>query len=109
MLYDPLQGCVEVSVLLTILIPSDSNSFLFWFKGSSKTSGSKQQWTKILWSCKETFRMQLGRLLVHILSPVHPSRERKQIFEIVREPNHQEILRDCLSPNLQVSISVFHK
>ncbi|XP_037366283.1 lysosomal-trafficking regulator [Talpa occidentalis] len=69
--------------------------------GSSKTSGSKQQWSKILWSCKETFRMQLGRLLVHILSPAHPSQERKQIFEIVREPNHQEILRDCLSPSLQ--------
>ncbi|XP_034518369.1 lysosomal-trafficking regulator isoform X4 [Ailuropoda melanoleuca] len=69
--------------------------------GSSKTSGSKQQWPKILWSCKETFRMQLGRLLVHILSPAHSSQERKQIFEIVREPNHQEILRDCLSPSLQ--------
>nr|XP_002717388.2 lysosomal-trafficking regulator isoform X3 [Oryctolagus cuniculus] len=68
---------------------------------SSKTSGSKQQWAKILWSCKETFRMQLGRLLVHILSPAHTAQERKQIFEILHEPNHQEILRDCLSPSLQ--------
>ncbi|XP_023556628.1 lysosomal-trafficking regulator [Octodon degus] len=70
---------------------------------SSKTNGSKQQWTKILWSCKETFRMQLGRLLVHILSPAHTIQERKQIFEILREPNHQEILRDCLSQSLQVN------
>ncbi|XP_063116159.1 lysosomal-trafficking regulator isoform X3 [Cavia porcellus] len=69
--------------------------------GSSKTSGSKQQWTKILWSCKETFRMQLGRLLVHILSPAHTVQERKQIFEILHEPNHQEILRDCLNQSLQ--------
>uniref|UniRef100_G3TZW2 Lysosomal-trafficking regulator n=1 Tax=Loxodonta africana TaxID=9785 RepID=G3TZW2_LOXAF len=69
--------------------------------GSNKASGSKQQWTRILWSCKDTFRMQLGRLLVHILSPSHSSQERKQIFEIVHEPNHQEILRDCLSPSLQ--------
>ncbi|XP_040824116.1 lysosomal-trafficking regulator isoform X2 [Ochotona curzoniae] len=68
---------------------------------SSKTSGSKQQWTKILCSCKETFRMQLGRLLVHILSPTHTAQQRKQIFEIVHEPNHQEILRDCLIPSLQ--------
>ncbi|XP_075388296.1 lysosomal-trafficking regulator [Tenrec ecaudatus] len=68
---------------------------------SNKLSGSKQQWTKILWSCKETFRIQLGRLLVHILSPRHTSQERKQIFDIVHEPNHQEILRDCLSPSLQ--------
>lgn len=97
---------VEVSILL--LKKSDPNSFLFWFKGSNKTSGSKQQWMKIVWSCKETFRMQLGRLLTHILSPAHPSQERKQIFEIVHEPNHQEILRDCLSPSLQVRISVFH-
>ena len=53
--------------------------------------------------------MQLGRLLVHMLSPAHPSQERKQIFEIVREPNHQEILRDCLSPSLQVSTPVLHE
>lgn len=69
--------------------------------GSSKTSGSKQQWTKILGSCKETFRVQLGRLLAHILSPTHTVQERKQIFEIVHEPAHQDILRDCLSPSLQ--------
>ncbi|XP_029426239.1 lysosomal-trafficking regulator isoform X3 [Nannospalax galili] len=69
--------------------------------GSSKTSGSKQQWTKILGSCKETFRVQLGRLLAHILSPVHTVQERKQIFEIVHEPAHQDILQDCLSPSPQ--------
>ncbi|XP_039706305.1 lysosomal-trafficking regulator isoform X7 [Pteropus medius] len=68
---------------------------------SGKSSGSKQQWTKILGSCKDTFRMQLGRLLVHVVSPAHPSQQRKQIFEIVREPSYQEILRDCLSPSLQ--------
>lgn len=53
--------------------------------------------------------MQLGRLLVHVVSPAHPSQQRKQIFEIVREPSYQEILRDCLSPSLQVSVSAFHK
>ncbi|XP_036893214.1 lysosomal-trafficking regulator isoform X1 [Sturnira hondurensis] len=69
--------------------------------GSSKTGSSRQQWMKIIWSGKETFRKQLGSLLAHILSPAHPSHQRKQIFEIVREPNYQEILRDCLSPSLQ--------
>ncbi|XP_036091506.1 lysosomal-trafficking regulator isoform X4 [Rousettus aegyptiacus] len=69
--------------------------------GSGKGSGSKQQWTKIVGSCKDTFRTQLGRLLVHVVSPAHPSQQRKQIFEIVREPSYQEILRDCLSPSLQ--------
>ncbi|XP_006895440.1 PREDICTED: lysosomal-trafficking regulator [Elephantulus edwardii] len=69
--------------------------------GSSKSPGCKQQWTKIVASCKETFRVQLGRLLVHMLSPRRSSQERKQILELVHEPNHQEILRDCLSPSLQ--------
>ncbi|XP_055459893.1 lysosomal-trafficking regulator [Psammomys obesus] len=69
--------------------------------GSSKTSGCKQQWGKILGSCKETFRVQLGRLLARILSPTHTVQERKQIFEILHEPAHQDILRDCLSPSPQ--------
>ncbi|CAH6809584.1 Lyst [Phodopus roborovskii] len=69
--------------------------------GSNKTSGCKQQWTKIMGSCKETFRVQLGRLLAHILSPTHTVQERKQIFEIVHEPAHQDILRECLSPSPQ--------
>ncbi|XP_043858779.1 lysosomal-trafficking regulator [Dromiciops gliroides] len=69
--------------------------------GSNKTNTSRQQWNKILLSCKETFRIQLGRLLVHLLSPTRPPQERKQAFEIMHQPNHQEILRDCLSPSLQ--------
>ncbi|CAK6442252.1 unnamed protein product [Pipistrellus nathusii] len=95
--------CEQISVfnpfqkeILTYLIEGFKVSI-----GSSKPSGSKQQWAKIVWSCKDTFRTQLGRLLAHILSPAHPAQERKQIFEIVHEPNHQEILRDCLSPSLQ--------
>uniref|UniRef100_A0A8C4YM44 Lysosomal trafficking regulator n=1 Tax=Gopherus evgoodei TaxID=1825980 RepID=A0A8C4YM44_9SAUR len=66
-----------------------------------------QQWRRILWSCKDTFRMQLGRLLVHILSPAQPLQERKQALEIVCETNHQEIIRDCLSVPLQVSTAMF--
>lgn len=69
--------------------------------GSSKTGASKQQWTKILGSSKETLRVQLGRLLAHILSPTHTVQERKQILEIVHEPAHQDILRDCLNPSPQ--------
>ncbi|NXC46503.1 LYST regulator, partial [Penelope pileata] len=69
--------------------------------GTSRMSTPKQQWKRILLSCKDTFRTQLGRLLVHVLSPVRPLQERKQALEMVREVNHQEILRDCLSPTLQ--------
>ncbi|MEE6475211.1 hypothetical protein FKM82_010657 [Ascaphus truei] len=68
---------------------------------TSRSSSPKQQWKTILWSCKDTFRIQLGRLLVHLLSSSQPLKERKQVLEIVYEPKHQEILRDCLSPGLQ--------
>ncbi|XP_061480531.1 lysosomal-trafficking regulator isoform X2 [Rhineura floridana] len=69
--------------------------------GTSRISTPSQQWKRILLSCKDTFRVQLGRLLVHALSPARPLQERKQTLEIVSEINHKEILRDCLSPALQ--------
>uniref|UniRef100_A0A8C5F1U2 Lysosomal-trafficking regulator n=1 Tax=Gopherus evgoodei TaxID=1825980 RepID=A0A8C5F1U2_9SAUR len=92
-------------------LPSNTNSFLkemfkMMIEGIkvsivSRISTPRQQWRRILWSCKDTFRMQLGRLLVHILSPAQPLQERKQALEIVCETNHQEIIRDCLSVPLQ--------
>lgn len=69
--------------------------------GTSRMNAPKQQWKRILLSCKDTFRTQLGRLLVHILSPARPLQERKQALELLHEVNHQEIMRDCLSPTLQ--------
>ncbi|XP_075002601.1 lysosomal-trafficking regulator isoform X5 [Calonectris borealis] len=68
---------------------------------TSRMNTPKQQWKRILLSCKDTFRTQLGRLLVHNLSPARPLQERKQALEMVHEVNHQEIMRDCLSPTLQ--------
>ncbi|XP_005291247.2 lysosomal-trafficking regulator isoform X3 [Chrysemys picta bellii] len=93
-------------------LPNNTNSFLKeMFKmmvegikvsiATSRISTPRQQWRRILWSCKDTFRMQLGRLLVHILSPAQPLQERKKALEIVCETNHQEIMRDCLSLPLQ--------
>ncbi|XP_044275947.1 lysosomal-trafficking regulator isoform X2 [Varanus komodoensis] len=69
--------------------------------GPSSVSSPRQQWKRILLSCKDTFRVQLGRLLVHALSPARSLQERKQTLEILPEINHQEILRDCLSSTLQ--------
>ncbi|KAM6280769.1 lysosomal-trafficking regulator isoform 1-T3 [Porphyrio hochstetteri] len=68
---------------------------------TSRMNTPKQQWKRILLSCKDTFRTQVGRLLVHNLSPARSMQERKQALEMVHEVNHQEIMRDCLSPNLQ--------
>ncbi|XP_054831083.1 lysosomal-trafficking regulator [Eublepharis macularius] len=69
--------------------------------GACRPSLPRPQWKRILLSCKDTFRVQLGRLLVHVLSPGHSLQERKQTLQIVSAINHQEILRDCLSPTLQ--------
>ncbi|XP_053567057.1 lysosomal-trafficking regulator isoform X2 [Bombina bombina] len=69
--------------------------------GGGRSSSPKQQWKTILWSCKDTFRVQLGRLIVHLLSPSQPIEGRKQALEMVNESKNQDILRECLSPGLQ--------
>ncbi|NXA26782.1 LYST regulator, partial [Ibidorhyncha struthersii] len=68
---------------------------------TSRMNAPKQQWKRILLSCKDTFRTQLGRLLVHHLSPARSLQERKQALGMVHEVNNQEIMRECLSPTLQ--------
>ncbi|XP_067840227.1 lysosomal-trafficking regulator isoform X1 [Heptranchias perlo] len=69
--------------------------------GTGRNSPPRQQWKRMLWSCRETFRSQLGRLLVHVLCPARPLEERKMALEIIYEPSHQEILRECLGQPLE--------
>uniref|UniRef100_A0A4W4F2U4 Lysosomal trafficking regulator n=1 Tax=Electrophorus electricus TaxID=8005 RepID=A0A4W4F2U4_ELEEL len=59
------------------------------------------QWARILWSCRDTFKVQIGRLLVHTLSPSLPLQGRKEALEFVHEQNHPDILRESLSPGLE--------
>ncbi|KAG7492927.1 hypothetical protein MATL_G00019380 [Megalops atlanticus] len=66
--------------------------------GSSRGSAPRQQWRRILWSCRDTFRVQIGRLLVHSLSPARPLEDRRQLLEFVYEPSHPDILRESLNP-----------
>uniref|UniRef100_A0A8C4XEE4 Lysosomal trafficking regulator n=1 Tax=Erpetoichthys calabaricus TaxID=27687 RepID=A0A8C4XEE4_ERPCA len=68
---------------------------------TNRSGAPRHQWKRILWSCRETFRVQMGRLLVHVLSPARPLEERRQALDIVHEPSHPEILRECLSPSLE--------
>lgn len=73
-------------------------------QGSSGRGGApRQQWKRILWSCRDTFRVQIGRVLVHMLSPAVPLEDRKEALEFVHEQRYSEILRECLSPALEVS------
>uniref|UniRef100_A0A673MLC7 Lysosomal-trafficking regulator-like n=1 Tax=Sinocyclocheilus rhinocerous TaxID=307959 RepID=A0A673MLC7_9TELE len=59
------------------------------------------QWKRILWSCRDTFRVQIGRMLVHTLSPAVPLEDRKEALEFVHEQSYSEILRESLSPGLE--------
>uniref|UniRef100_A0A673GP73 Lysosomal-trafficking regulator-like n=1 Tax=Sinocyclocheilus rhinocerous TaxID=307959 RepID=A0A673GP73_9TELE len=64
-------------------------------------SAPRQQWKRILWCCRDTFRVQIGRMLVHTLSPAVPLEDRKEALEFVHEQSYSEILRESLSPGLE--------
>uniref|UniRef100_A0A3P8QY53 Lysosomal trafficking regulator n=1 Tax=Astatotilapia calliptera TaxID=8154 RepID=A0A3P8QY53_ASTCA len=71
-------------------------------KGSTGRGGAPhQQWRRILWSCRDTFRVQIGRLLVHTLSPALPLSDRKEALQFVFDPKHLDILKESLSPGLE--------
>ena len=73
-------------------------------QGSTGRGGAPhQQWRRILWSSRDTFRIQIGRLLVHTLSPAQPLADRKEALDFVFDPRHGDILRESLSPGLEVS------
>lgn len=72
-------------------------------QGSTGRGGApRQQWRRILWSCRDTFRVQIGRMLVHTLSPAVPLEDRREALEFVHEQSYSEILRESLSPGLEV-------
>ncbi|KAL4641356.1 lysosomal-trafficking regulator-like [Arapaima gigas] len=68
---------------------------------SGRTSVPRQTWKRILWSCRDTFRVQIGRLLVHMLSTTRSIADRKEALEFVCDPAHPDILRESLSPGLE--------
>uniref|UniRef100_A0A3P9LYC8 Lysosomal trafficking regulator n=1 Tax=Oryzias latipes TaxID=8090 RepID=A0A3P9LYC8_ORYLA len=59
------------------------------------------QWQRILWSCRDTFKVQIGRVLVHSLSTALPLSDRKEALEFVFDSKHLEILKESLSPGLE--------
>ncbi|XP_058507212.1 lysosomal-trafficking regulator isoform X4 [Solea solea] len=70
--------------------------------GSTGRGGAPhQQWRRILWSCRDTFRVQIGRLLVHTFSPALPLSDRKEALDFVFDPRHLDILKESLSPGLE--------
>lgn len=72
-------------------------------QGSTGRGGAPHhQWRRILWSCRDTFRVQIGRLLVHTLSPGLPLSDRKEALEFVFDARHLDILKESLSPGLEV-------
>ncbi|XP_055358676.1 lysosomal-trafficking regulator isoform X4 [Betta splendens] len=70
--------------------------------GSTGRGGAPhQQWRRILWSCRDTFRVQIGRLLVHSLSLALPLSDRKEALDFVFDHKHLDILKESLSPGLE--------
>lgn len=41
---------------------------------------------------------------MHTLSPVHPLTDRKEALDFVFDPRHLDILKESLSPGLEVSV-----
>lgn len=73
-------------------------------QGSTGRGGApRHQWQRILWSCRDTFRLQIGRLLVHTLSPALPLSDRKEALEFVLDDKHLDILKESLSSSLEVT------
>ncbi|XP_036071561.1 lysosomal-trafficking regulator isoform X2 [Oryzias melastigma] len=68
---------------------------------SSGRGAPHHQWQRILWSCRDTFRVQIGRLLVHTLSPALPLSDRREALEFVFDSKHVDILKESLSPGLE--------
>uniref|UniRef100_A0A672J8Z1 Lysosomal trafficking regulator n=1 Tax=Salarias fasciatus TaxID=181472 RepID=A0A672J8Z1_SALFA len=70
---------------------------------TGRSGAPHHQWRRILWSCRDTFRVQIGRLLVHTLSPALPLSDRKEALEFVFDPRHLDILKESLSlsPSLE--------
>lgn len=52
--------------------------------------------------------MQIGRLLVHTLSPALPLSDRKEALEFVFDARHLDILKESLSPALEVRVRASH-
>ncbi|XP_068087878.1 lysosomal-trafficking regulator isoform X2 [Hyperolius riggenbachi] len=69
--------------------------------GPSRTNSPKHQWKIILLQCSDTLRVQLGRLLVHLLSPSQETEDRKEALDLVNEPKYEGILKECLCSGLQ--------
>uniref|UniRef100_A0A3B3XZH3 BEACH domain-containing protein n=1 Tax=Poecilia mexicana TaxID=48701 RepID=A0A3B3XZH3_9TELE len=94
---EPFFSVSEILCIFCLLIV-----FVVRMQGSTGRGGApNHQWRRILWSCKDTFRVQIGRLLVHTLSPSLPLQDRKEALEFVFDHKHIDILKESLSPGLE--------
>uniref|UniRef100_A0A672PLE3 Lysosomal trafficking regulator n=1 Tax=Sinocyclocheilus grahami TaxID=75366 RepID=A0A672PLE3_SINGR len=77
--------------------------------GSTGRGGApRQQWKRILWSCRDTFRVQIGRMLVHTLSKkkrnivlTHGPKLALYLYELLHDH------KDALSKEEQAAANTF--
>ncbi|XP_022110934.1 lysosomal-trafficking regulator-like [Acanthaster planci] len=69
--------------------------------------GQRKQWESILWSSRDTLRLQLHRLLVHMMAPWQSTPIRVYMLQIACIPRANHILQTVLNSNLQQHLGKF--
>ncbi|XP_038073792.1 lysosomal-trafficking regulator-like isoform X2 [Patiria miniata] len=69
--------------------------------------GQRKQWESILWSSRDTLRLQLHRLLVHMMAPWQATPIRVYMLQVACIPRANHILQAVLNTNLQQHLGKF--
>jgi len=99
----------EPSTMLTSEREFTRSLFQLMLRGVASTlessrGASRRRWHRIMWSSRDCMRVQLGRLMVHMMGPRQPLEQRVYTLKVVHEPNSKQILNTVLHTNLSVSM-----
>ncbi|XP_078592182.1 lysosomal-trafficking regulator-like isoform X1 [Branchiostoma floridae x Branchiostoma japonicum] len=95
----------EPSTMLTSEREFTRSLFQLMLRGVASTlessrGASRRRWHRIMWSSRDCMRVQLGRLMVHMMGPRQPLEQRVYTLKVVHEPNSKQILNTVLHTNL---------
>ncbi|KAI8480550.1 hypothetical protein Bbelb_417300 [Branchiostoma belcheri] len=95
----------ELSTMLTSEREFTRSLFQLMLRGVASTlessrGASRRRWHRIMWSSRDCMRVQLGRLMVHMMGPRQPLEQRVYALKVVHEPNSKQILNTVLHTNL---------
>ncbi|XP_078001240.1 lysosomal-trafficking regulator-like [Glandiceps talaboti] len=67
---------------------------------------NRRHWHSLLWSSRDVLRVQLGRLMVHMLSPTQDVAMRCYALNVAHGPKAHTIMKSALQSNLQHDFKV---